>query len=121
MGVVAGKALPFLQGRVRDSFPGSRVLVAFKAKIGNGFGYLSRSFRKMKIVAHRTVLIYDRLMNEPVLEEGFMPVLGLGYRSQEQQRQGDKQEPWVGPRAGHPDMLITAHSRCQQGRPTLWT
>jgi len=86
MGVVAGKALAFLQGRVRDSFPGSRVLVAFKAKIGNGFGYLSRSFRKMKIVAHRTVLIYDGLMNEPVLEEGFMPVLGLGYRSQEQQK-----------------------------------
>lgn len=86
MGVVAGKALPFLQGRVRDSFPGSRVLVAFKAKIGNGFGYLSRSFRKMKIVAHRTVLICDRPMNEPVLEEGFMPVLGLGYRSQEQQK-----------------------------------
>ena len=68
MGVVAGKALPFLQGRVRYSFPGSRILVAFKAKIGNGFGDLPFSIRKMEIVARSTVLICDRPMNEPVLE-----------------------------------------------------
>jgi hypothetical protein len=42
---------------VGDFFPGSRILVACKAKIGNGFGYLSWSFRKMKVVAHRTLLI----------------------------------------------------------------
>jgi hypothetical protein len=113
---VAGKALPFLQGRVRDSFPGSRILVAFKAEIGNGFGYLSRSFRKMKIVAHRTVLIGYRSMNEPVLEKGFVPVLGLGYRTQEQHRQDDKQERGVISGTGHPGMLITVHGWCQQGR-----
>ena len=52
MGIVTGQALSVLNGRVRDPFAGGWIVVAFEAEIGNGFGYLSRSFRKMEIVAH---------------------------------------------------------------------
>lgn len=55
MGIVTGQALSVLNGRVRDSFTGGRILVAFEAETGNGYGYLSRSFRKMEIVAHRAI------------------------------------------------------------------
>ncbi len=68
----------------------------------------------MEIVAHRTILICHRLMNEPVLEEGLMAVLGVGRRGQKQHRQGDKQAPEVKSRATHPGRFITVFLRCQQ-------
>jgi hypothetical protein len=55
VGIVTGQALSVHNRRVRDSFAGGWILVAFEAEIGNGFGYLSRSFRKMEIVAHRAI------------------------------------------------------------------
>ena len=65
--------------------------MASKTKFGNGFGYLFRSIRKMEIVAHRTILFCDRLVNEPVLKERFMTVFGFNCPRQEKHRQGDEQ------------------------------
>ena len=117
MGIVAGEApLPFLHGLVNHLFPFSGILMAFKAKFRNRFGNLHGTFRKMVVVAHSTILISHRFMNEPVLEEGFMAVLAAGRRSQEQHGQRDEHYQDVKSRTTHPDMLITTGFRCQQGR-----
>ena len=115
MGIVAGETLfTFLQGLVNDLFPFSGILVAFKAKFWNRFGNLHGSFRKMVVVAHGTILICHRFMNEPVLEECLMAVLAAGRRSQEQHGQSDEHYQDVKSRTTHPNMLITTGFRCQQ-------
>jgi len=96
-----------------STFPGSWVLVAFKAKIGNNFGYLPGSFGKVEIVTCGAVLRRDRLMNEPVLEEGFMAVLGLSCPGKEQCGQDDEECQDVNFRTAHPCMDITVMVVCQ--------
>ena len=115
MGIVAGETLfPFIQRFVNDLFPFCGILVAFKAKFWNRFGNLHGSFRKMVVVAHGTILICHRLMNESVLQEGLMAVLAVGRRSQDQHGQSDEKYQDVKSRTGHPGMLITDYERCQQ-------
>jgi len=89
VGVMAGKTFPFLEGGVGQAFPTGRVLVASEAKGWNGFQGLSRAVRKMEFVAHRTIPVCDRLMDEFVLEEYLMAVLRLSDQCSEQYRKGD--------------------------------
>jgi len=115
VGIVAGETLfPFIQGLVNDLFPFSWIIVAFKAKFRNRFGNLHGGFRKMVVVAHSTILFSHRLVNEPVPEEGFMAILGVGRRSQEQHGQGDRKYQDVKSGTWHPDIVITARFLCQQ-------
>ena len=114
MGIMARKApFPLSHGSVYDFFVPGRVLVALKTEPRNGFRDLPRSFGKVQIVAHGAVLPSDRLMDEPVLEKGLVAVLGMNCQGNEQDRQDDWQYQDVKSRTAHPDMLITAGSRCQ--------
>ena len=110
---MTGKALALFHGRVSDSFPCSRILVALEAERRNRLCGLQGSFRKMKIVAYGTILISYRLMDEPVLEEGFMAVLGLSCPGKEQSGQDDEEYQDVKSRTAHPCMDITVMVVCQ--------
>jgi hypothetical protein len=114
VGIVAGKALPLFHGCMYDLLSFGGIPVASIAKSGNGLWYLTCSFRKMEIVAHRTVLLLHRLMDKAVFKKGLVAVLAVGHRSKQQYRQSDEKYQDVESRTGHPDMLITDERWCQQ-------